>query len=365
MISLPNLPSIAEIRRRLEAIFPDGMANRLYLTREIAARVVFVMLYIGAVEKLGRWLGPKHVYRMSDEQAKRRGERERLLYGEKGWRPGFKPRGKRWYEDTTREPIRDETLRFGLIVVGAAIQRTDIATTSGLPRYALRDDFAELFDPSLQGDPLAVAVAEWQSKHLDPLALARIELLRQGMAAASAEGVEVVLPNRSIRRLSPGPSSVIAKAVVEAFAPRFLYEPAVLLLSESGEKIVAQDERTTSKIGLKLDKALLLPDLILFDLEPGKELLVFVEVVATDGPVTESRKESLLKFAEGTRIAPQRIAFVTAYSDRSAPSFRKTFGTVAWNTLVWLMAEPDRIVVLRDRPALAKRRIFDLLYEGS
>jgi BsuBI/PstI restriction endonuclease len=364
-VPLPDLPTITEIRRRLEAIFPEGMANRPYLTRAIAARVVFVMLYIGAVERLGNWLGPKHVYRMSDEQAKRRSERERMLYGEKGWRPGFKPRGKRWYEDTTREPIRDETLRIGLVGVGAAVQRMDVATTSGRPRYALRDDFAELFDPALEGEPLAAAVAAWQGKHLEPLALARIELLRQGLAAAAAEGIEVVLPNRSVRQLSSGPSSVIAKAVVESFAPRFFYQPAVLLLSESGEKIVAQDERTISRIGLTIDKALLLPDLVLFDLEQGKELLVFVEVVATDGPVSESRKQALMKVAEGARIAPERIAFVTAYSDRGAPAFRKTFGTVAWGTLVWFMAEPDRIVMLREKPTLAKCRIFDLLHEEA
>jgi BsuBI/PstI restriction endonuclease len=361
-MSLPDLLPTSEIRRRLEAIFPEGTPNRQYFTREMAARVVFVMLYIGAVERLGKWLGPKHVYGMSDTQMERREEAERLTYGDEAWKPGFKPSGDRWYADTTREPIRDETLRDGFVRVGAVVQRSGVATTSGLPRYALHDDFAALFSPALQGEALATAVEEWQSRHLDPLALARIELLRQGAAAVSNR-IDVILPSRTVRQLAPGPSSVISKAVVEVFAPAFLYQPAVVLLSESGDKIVAQEERLITSIGLKIDRATLLPDIILFDLEAGKELLVFVEVVATDGPISESRKQALLEIAEGARISPERIAFVTAYRDRGEPAFKKTFSAIAWDTLVWFMAEPSHVVMLREKPLLAKRRIFDVIHE--
>jgi hypothetical protein len=363
-MSLPDLPPVSEIRERLAVIFPEGIPNRLYFTREMAAKVVFVMLYAGAVERLGRWLGPKHVYGMSDAQAERLEEPERYSYGENAWKPGFKPIGERWYADTTREPIRDETLRDGFVTVGAVGQRPGVATTSGRPRYALRDDFAALFDPALQGEQLAAAVARWQGEHLHPLAIARIALLRQG-AAANTDRVEVVFPNRAVRQLAPGPSSVISKAVVEIFAPAFLYRPAVLLLSESGDKIVAQEERLMSSIGLKIDRAKLLPDILLFDLETGRELLVFVEVVATDGPISESRKQALLEIAKGAQIAPERIAFVTAYRDRNEQAFKKTFGAIAWNTLVWFMAEPDHIVMLREKPTLAKKRIFDLVQEAG
>jgi hypothetical protein len=360
---LPDLPPISEIRSRLAVIFPEGIPNRVYLTREMAAKVVFVMLYGGALEKLGGWLGPKHVYRMSDEQAERLDEAERLAYGANAWKSGFEHIGDGWYKDTTREPVRDETLREGLVRVGAAIQRSDVATTSPRPRYALRDDFAALFDPELQGEPFAAAVAAWQSEHLDPMELSRISLLRQGVASAT-DRVEVVFPNRTVRQLAPGPSSLISKAVVEVFAPAFLYKPAVLLLSESGEKIVAQEERLISSMGLKIDRAKVLPDILFFDLEAGKGLLVFVEVVATDGPISESRKQALLEIAQGARIGPDRIAFVTAYRDRSEPAFKKTFGSIAWNTLVWFMAEPDHILMLRGKPSLAGGRIFDLIREN-
>ena len=58
---LPPLPDIFEIQVRLRAIFPEGSPRRTYCIREMAARTIFVMLYIGAIEGTGQWLGPKHV----------------------------------------------------------------------------------------------------------------------------------------------------------------------------------------------------------------------------------------------------------------------------------------------------------------
>jgi hypothetical protein len=61
---LPSLLDVDEIRQRLLAIFPEGTPQRNYCVREMAARTIFVMLYIGAVEGSGIWMSPKHVYRM-------------------------------------------------------------------------------------------------------------------------------------------------------------------------------------------------------------------------------------------------------------------------------------------------------------
>ena len=72
---------------------------------------------------------------------------------------------------------------------------------------------------------------------------------------------------------------------------------------------------------------------------------------------------ALLEIAKDARVPPERIAFLTAYRDRDEPAFKKTFGAIAWNTLVWFMAEPEHVVMLREKPALTKRRIFDLIRE--
>src|SRR5690606_12969418 len=145
---------------------------------------------IGAVEGTGRYLGPVHVYRMSDLQAAKSEDDERIGYGAAVLRRRSTIEGRRWYADNTREPIRDETLRDGLVAVGAFIRREDLPTSSGAPRSALTRPFAALFDPELAGEALDTAMASFQSSHLNKGALARIAIVRAG-ASASPDGVQV------------------------------------------------------------------------------------------------------------------------------------------------------------------------------
>lgn len=85
-------------------------------------------------------------------------------------------------------------------------------------------------------------------------------------------------------------NSAINKDVIEVFAPRFLGDPSVLFVSESRNKVVALDDNLATSIGLSIKADKDLPDIILVDLKPTKALLVFVEVVATDGSISARRK---------------------------------------------------------------------------
>jgi hypothetical protein len=114
-------------------------------------------------------------------------------------------------------------------------------------------------------------------------------------------------------------------------------------------------------IGLQIEEDRVLPDLVVLDTEPGKELLVFLEVVASDGPISDSRKRALQSMAQYARMPADRVAYVTVYADRDHSTLRKTFGSLAWNTLVWLASEPDQLIVLHERPQSTQTRLFDLL----
>lgn len=304
------------------------------------------MLYIGAIEHSGVRLGPVHVYRMTDLQAADSSDEARISYRTNLRKRTFEVPGKRWYADNTREPIRDETLREGLVAVGAVLEDKEVATTSGAPRYALKADLAALFTPELQGDELEAAILEWQEQHLNKGALARISLMRLG--AADKEGVLVHFPNGETRTLAHGPSSQISQAVVEVFAKQFMEKPAVLWLSESSNKVAMQDLRMASSIGLDIEAQKNLPDLILVDLGPQHPLIVFVEVVATDGAVTARRQEALFKLTDKGGFTRSQVAFVTAYADRESAGFKKTITGLAWGSFAWFMSEPDKIFVLRD-----------------
>jgi hypothetical protein len=316
----------------------------------MAASAVFVMLYIGAIEGSGHWLAPKHVMRMTEEQSKRQLQGARDAYRTEAMRPAFRAEGRRWYEENSREALRDETIRQGFITNNAMIERQGLPTTSSWPRYALRRDFAVLFDPALVGPGLDLTIAQWQNDNLSAQALARTVLMRRG-AVTTGEGVLVKFPNGETRRMSPGPSSIIAKAVIEEFAPLFLTNPSVLWVSESGAKIVARDDELAAMLNLQITADRNLPDIILIDLGgTGTQqfLLIFVEVVATDGPITTQRQAALTKIATDAGFPVSRLAFVTAYLDRSHGAFKKSIAELAWRSFAWFAAEPRQIISLHD-----------------
>lgn len=361
MTDLPPYVSRKVIAERLPLIFPEGTENRTYCTRELAASTVFAAIYIGAVEGSGRFFGPVHVYRMTTEQAVQTDTDAREEYNAS--RIARKPvEGTRWYADNTREPIRDETLRDGLVNIGAIVRRQDLATTAGVPIYALKRDFAALFDPALQGATLEQLIADFQTKHLSKSALTRLAILQAG-AAASSSGMVVNFPNGETRFLAPGPSSVIAKAVVEVFATIFLGAPAVLWLSESGNKVVFRDEQIARRIGLHIEPDKNLPDLILADLGPSDPLIVFVEVVATDGAVTGRRKQAFEALTDAAGFDRRQVVAVTAYQDRQSAGFKKTIAQLSWGSFVWFASEPSHIITLH--AALDGKRLSELIAAGN
>lgn len=346
-MALPPYVTRDLVAERLPLIFPEGTPNRIYCVRELAASTVFTALYIGAVDNSDRLLGPVHVYRMTDEQATKSADADRVFFASNVLKKSEQVVGKRWYADNTREPIRDETLRDGLVAIGAIMRREDFPTTSSAPRYALRSAFASLFDPSLQKDALEAAIGDFQNAYLSKSALARVTIMRAG-AAAGAAGVLVTFPNGETRQLAPGPSSFIAKGVVEVFTKKFLEKPAVLWLSESGNKVVVRDDSIANAIGLKIEVGKNLPDLILADLAPKEPLIVFVEVVATDGAITPRRLDAIYEITDGAGFDRKQIAFLTAYQDRNSAGFKKTVAQLAWDTFGWFVSEPDKIVIMRD-----------------
>lgn len=317
------------------------MDRRAWLTGRAAARSVYTMLYVGAVEGADRWARPSHVYRMTEQQAARLDDGDRAAYHR-----APKAVGDRWYEDNSREGVRDEFLRTALRL-GAVIERPGVPTTSSRPRWGLARDFAALF-ACAEHDFVAAADA-WRHAHLSAGALARVALAQRG-ATRSAPGTHVVvrLPDGSVRRLAAGPSSDIAKAVVEAFLPEFLEEPVLLWMSDSKHHVVAHDDDFARQIGLRITDTAILPDVVAIDVAPSARvnpIVVFIEIVASEGPVDEGRRAALLALLEASGFPPEHARFVTAYWDRNAAAYRRTIGHVAWNTAVWFATEPRHLVV--------------------
>jgi hypothetical protein len=293
---------------------------------------------------------------MTDKQASKTTAADRAAWAKKSIAPSKSEIRGRWYAANTRESIRDDTLRNGLVQNAAVIERTGLPTTSPAGRYALEGGFAALFDPALAGAAFTAAVAAWQAKNLTAGARMRIAIMRKGASSGTGR-LLVTFPNGETRLMAPGPSSDLSKHVIEVFAPRFLGAPAVVFLSESRDKVVSRDDELAKKIGLNILADKNLPDIILADLAPAHPLLVFVEIVASDGPVSEARKTALLALTDAAGFPRDHIAFVTAFFDRSNAKFKKAVDSLAWGGFAWFAAEPEHLLELIDGSAGQVRKL--------
>ncbi len=356
---MTKLPKIDEIQNILKEIFPREIDVNGYIIREIGAKTVFTMLYGFCVDE-NAWIRPATITCMNDEQAAIHDmtTRKQWLATSQG---RYAPRDipGRWYKPNTRESIRDETLRE-MVRLNAVIERPGLATTSPLPRYSLQGKFASLFNPELQGAALADAIAEWQNEFLSATALARVALARR-LVSSQSDGVLVHLPNGETRKLAAGPSSELAKAVVEQFTKYFMKEPAVLLMSESARKLLMKDDEICRAIGFSVDVTSVLPDLILADLGEEHPIIVFIECVASDGPVNDRRKQELNDMAKDANFKESDCAYVTVFRDRTEPVSRKLVPSVAWGTFIWYASEPDKIIYLREGWTDKSASIGDIL----
>ncbi|SPA17225.1 BsuBIPstI restriction endonuclease domain protein (fragment) [Cupriavidus taiwanensis] len=178
-----------------------------------------------------------------------------------------------------------------------------------------------------------------------------MSLLAAGKVKSKDE-VLVNCPDGTVAKLSAGPSSVTSKAVIEEFSARFLKNPALLWLSESGEKVRYQDEKIAKAFGLDIDQSKVLPDIIMVDLgESGDTThLIFIEVVSSDGAMSLMRRDALLEYVRKSGFPESQVLFGTAFNDRANPGYTKCVKSLAWGTFVWFRSEPDCLMWLHDEP---------------
>jgi hypothetical protein len=343
------------VQQRLAEVFPENFPDRSILVGEMAARLIFVALYGGFVEGVERYFRPSTVIRFSLEQAARTSDRHRLSWLAVSQAPGYQTIGKQWYADNTRESLRDDLIRNRAIPIGIIQKREGIAPTSPSPIYRLSAPFASLFDPELTGDELESAIEEWQENFLDDATLMRMRLLAEGVKAKEGQ-VYVTLPTtEKTLRLAPGEASMITRDVCEDLAGRLMHTPVVVHLSISDQKTFPELAGEMKAVGLKINPSAELPDLVVVDIDgKNKGTVAFIEVVHSDGPITELRKQALLRIAEDAGIVAERVQLITAFEDRNSPAFKKRVSELARGSMVWFRSEPDLLI-----------QISSLLRKGS
>jgi hypothetical protein len=348
-------PPIAEVRERLERLFPEGVYGRGFLVRELAAKTIATFLFLDAVgdpDQPGkRLLRPSMVTWMDDASLGRTDDDAFVA----GWHSAaarnqatlktfLADQGvvwSRWYADNSREPIRDEVIRPLHQSYGAVLRRLGLAATGGSPALSLAPDFASVFEEGLSGDELAARIERWQRAHLGAAEQARLAALPR---LSAEDTVSVQLPGRGARQLPAGLASQITARVVTDLAPQLLDQPFVLAICHSRDPVAAEDARELESVGLALDANLALPDVLLMDVGDGT--VWFVEVVVSAGEINESRRKDLATWAAARGITPERCRYITAYRSRSDAAFRRTVGDLAWESYAWFADEPHGIWLL-------------------
>lgn len=243
------------------------------------------------------------------------------------------------YEANSRETIRDEVLRRWLDE-GSVRQRSGVAKNASTPTWVLSTPFASLFDPSLTGSDLVDAIDNWVATELS--ASAKIRLIGRRERQESEHAVIVELPNGVRRKLEAGPASLIVKGVVERWAAQRLTLPLVLAISEPGTKSALVDAALMSRVGITIDAANLLPDLLIADADAEPVEIWVIEIVHSDGEINETRKRELIAWAAQYNIAANQMRFLTAFSSRASGPARKRLKDLASDTYAWYADEPDQ-----------------------
>ena len=348
------LPSVKACIERLELVFPKAAFDTV-LSNPLAGWAVASMIYIDAVAPVSgdlledqTWARPTMVLWMSDEAYAHDDPRLRAAWTAaaaqakravadllESWELPFNQK----YGDNSRETIRDETFPRWLDE-GAMRVRPGVKTTSPLPRWAITDSFADIFDPSLVDDAVLERIEGFREDHMSPSG--KVKALTARRRGDQAHAVDVTLPGGAIRNLEPGEASVILKGVIERWAPARLKDPIVLTISEPGDKIYTADATVLQQLGLSIDSTALLPDALLVDVALTPPDFWIIEAVATDGPIDEDRKHSLLRWARQQRIPEDSCNFLTAFGSRNAAPAKRRLKDLAVGTFAWYLDEPAR-----------------------
>ncbi|MFI6174488.1 BsuBI/PstI family type II restriction endonuclease [Nonomuraea sp. NPDC051191] len=290
---------------------------------------------------------------MRDGIAARRDDESRRAYYEAARRSGQAidklcsewglPAEGKWYASDSREGPRDETLKSWEQNNAIIIDRS-IKATSSVGRYTLRPEFARLFDPALDGEDLEAAIYQWQEENLTPIGRARAAH-RAGLEQRQ-HSVLVDLPGGGTRELLPGVSSVILASFIE-HSHLIMADPIVIFISQSGEPVNIVDNRQLRVLGLELGRlANLLPDALMVDI--SSRHLWFIEVVATDGPIDDVRRERLKSWAVECGVREDDCRFLTAFTSRTSGEAKKCLPRLARDSYAWFADEVDAILSWRD-----------------
>jgi hypothetical protein len=234
------------------------------------------------------------------------------------------------YAPNTRETIRDDAVKF-FVEAGLLLRNPDDPkrpTNSGKTVYQI--------EPSALALLRKFGTKEW------PVALENYLASRDNIKCEIARKrnlarVPVTLPDGSQVALSPGGQNPLIKAIIEHFCPAFAPGGVVIYIGDTENKFVHLQADSLKALGVTLDSAAKIPDIIVH--YTAKNWLLLIEAVTSAGPVDRKRRKELKELFAGCKAG---LVFVTAFE--TCRSMRSFLSQIAWESEVWIAEDPDHMI---------------------
>jgi BsuBI/PstI restriction endonuclease domain/BsuBI/PstI restriction endonuclease HTH domain len=207
------------------------------------------------------------------------------------------------YAPNTRETIRDDAVKF-FVEEGLLLRNPDDPhrpTNSGKTVYQIEPTALALFR--------TFATSAWSAALKGYLA-SRETLKHEITRRRDLARVPVTLPNGSRIALSPGGQNPLIKVIIEQFCPTFAPGGVVLYIGDSENKFVHLEVEGLAVLGVALEAAAKMPDVIVHDI--AKNWLLLIEAVTSAGPVDGKRRKELKDLFAGCKAG---LVFVTAFEN--------------------------------------------------
>ncbi len=130
---------------------------------------------------------------------------------------------------------------------------------------------------------------------------------------------------------------LLIKAIVERFCPAFAPGGVVLYIGDTENKFVHLETQGLAALGVTLDSAAKIPDVIVH--HAAKNWLLLIEAVANDGQVDGKRRKELKALFAGCKAG---LVFVTAFENRQ--KMQSKVSQIAWESEVWIAEDPDHMI---------------------
>lgn len=237
---------------------------------------------------------------------------------------------RRRFAPNTRETIRDDAVKY-FVESGMVLRNPDDPSR---PTNSMKTVYQ--IEPSALALFRTFGTLEWHVR-LKSYQKARVVILQEIDRGRKLARVPVRLPDGENVRLSPGGQNPLIKTIIEEFCSRFVRGAVVVYIGDTENKFEHLHADYLAKLGVVIDSAAKMPDVVVHDTE--RNWLLLIEAVTSAGPVDGKRRKELKELFKGCKAG---LVFVTAFETRR--TMQSFLAHISWESEVWIAEDAEHLI---------------------